>query len=135
MLFNNSAQATPILAQLITVTEIKKPLECPKTSSSEKYNCINLVAQAVNDNSVRKLDFSDTEEFYKELAKNWKSGKPINVVTNYTDYADFPARLKEIFQPDPTVDVFPVDHFAPGLAAPIFAIPALANTNIISFWG
>lgn len=135
LVFNNSAQAAPMFAQPITATEIENPLKCQKTSTSEVYNCSNLVAQAVNDHIVRKLDFSDTEEFYKELVKNWKSGEPVNVITKYTDYTDFPSRLKEIFQPAPVVDVAPVYPSAPRLAVPSFAIPAVANLNAIYFWG
>jgi hypothetical protein len=47
---------------------------------------------------MKKLVFSDTEEFYKELTEALKSGEEVEVITSYKRFSDLPHRLKQIFE-------------------------------------
>lgn len=136
LVFNNPAGATTLFTESFTVAKVGNQLNCQKSSISEEYNCGNLGTQAVDDDSVKQLYFSDTEEFYKELAQAWKSGNKVSVITNYTDYSDFPPRLKEIFEPAP-VSLAPPGYAAAAptsLVAPGLTIPAIVNTAALSSW-
>ena len=81
----------------------------------EDNKYVSLATEAVNkDSLVKGLVFSDTNEFYKELATALKSGEPVHIITDYTSYDDFPPRLKQIFKPD--ADTIPINPLvAPGL--------------------
>jgi hypothetical protein len=50
--------------------------------------------------NFKRLEFSDTDEFYDTLYKALKSDEAIEIVTNYTRYSQFPQRLKSIFKMD-----------------------------------
>ena len=61
----------------------------------------SLATEARNkDSSVKEIVFSDTDQFYQELTVAVKSGEPVNIITDYTTYSDFPPRLKKIFKID-----------------------------------
>ncbi|HIK18770.1 MAG TPA: hypothetical protein IGS53_26285 [Leptolyngbyaceae cyanobacterium M33_DOE_097] len=47
---------------------------------------------------MRKLVFSDTETFYRELKTALEQGEQIEVITDYKRYSDLPEKLKTIFE-------------------------------------
>lgn len=47
------------------------------------------------------IPFEDTNEFYQKLALNLKSGNTIKITTPYTQYSDFPDKLKEFLNISP----------------------------------
>ncbi|WP_072620384.1 hypothetical protein [Spirulina major] len=47
---------------------------------------------------MRKLVFSDTETFYRELKIALEQGEQVEVVTDYKRYSDLPEKLKTIFE-------------------------------------
>lgn len=51
-------------------------------------------------NGVKELIFSDTEDFYNQLATSLQSKQAVNITTPYTSYSDFPPRMKQIFKSD-----------------------------------
>lgn len=47
---------------------------------------------------MRKLVFSDTETFYRELKTALEQGEQVEVITDYERYSDLPEKLKTIFE-------------------------------------
>lgn len=47
---------------------------------------------------MRKLVFSDTETFYRELKTALEQGEQVEVITDYKRYSDLPEKLKAIFE-------------------------------------
>lgn len=47
---------------------------------------------------MRKLVFSDTKTFYRELKTALEQGEKVEVVTDYERYSDLPEKLKAVFE-------------------------------------
>lgn len=47
---------------------------------------------------MRKLVFSDTEAFYRELKAALEKSESVEVITDYERYSNLPERLKQIFE-------------------------------------
>jgi hypothetical protein len=47
---------------------------------------------------MRKLVFSDTEMFYRELKTALEQSEQVEVITDYERYSDLPEKLKTIFE-------------------------------------
>jgi len=56
--------------------------------------------------NFKRLEFSDTDEFYDMLYKALKSDEAIEIITNYTRYSQFPQRLKNIFKMDSSSSLY-----------------------------
>ncbi len=129
--FSQPAQAIPLRLESSASGEIVTLLDFNNPKTLEKDNeYVSLAAEAINkDSSVKELVFSDTDQFYKELTAAVKSGEPVNIITDYTSYSDFPPRLKQIFKLD--ADTIPMPApVAPGLVpSPLIFPPIPANLD------
>lgn len=45
-----------------------------------------------------KMNFEDTDAFYKKLKDGLSTGEHIEVITNYKKYTDLPERFRKIFE-------------------------------------
>jgi hypothetical protein len=113
------AQAIPLQLGSSTSTKVVTLLDSNNSKIlGENNKYVSLATEAVNKDSLLKgLVFSDTDEFYKELTTALKSGEPVQIITDYTSYDDFPPRLKQIFKPD--ADTIPINALGAAAAAAI----------------
>lgn len=100
--FSQPAQAIPLHIESLASADVGMLLDSDNYKTMGKgHEEVSLAREAAHkDSSVKKLVFSDTDQFYQELTTAVKSGDPVNIITGYTNYDDFPARLKKIFKLD-----------------------------------
>jgi hypothetical protein len=140
--FSQPAQAIPLQLKSLASADVVTLLDSNNHKTLGKDNeYVSLAAEAVDKgSSVKELAFSDTDQFYKELTDALKSGEPVNIITDYTSYDDFPPRLKQIFKLDADsiniaqAEKHPSPLWAVGAASGIASYAAPAAATLDSKW-
>ncbi|XWK90956.1 MAG: hypothetical protein U7127_13195 [Phormidium sp.] len=154
--FTKPAEATPIVPQIFDSAKLVMLVNSDNTLTKVKNDkSVSLASENKNNYSeVKVLNFADNDQFYKDLTAALKAGIPISIVTDYTNYSDFPPRLKEIIKLNANknnlkqstdylsplggiaVGAAPVSNSMPkGLNTIVAAIPAMLNSKVLIIGG